>query len=102
MEPGTVDFSKHYSVSCYPGVAFRVLRYVEIPEGDWELICDDENCLHDLDTCCVYNTWTTIDYEWVIAVITGDNHQFMIEVSELSEIGDDDYCPSCGQIGCDW
>jgi hypothetical protein len=37
---------------------------------------------------------------WVRAVMVGDDTRYEVEVSDLRPIADDDYCGSCGQIGC--
>jgi hypothetical protein len=32
----------------------------------------------------------------------GDNREFTIDIDDLAEIQDDEYCHCCGQIGCGW
>ena len=38
----------------------------------------------------------------VIAVMVGDDREWKVDPSDLTEIGSEDYCSSCGQIGCGW
>lgn len=37
---------------------------------------------------------------WAYVVYVGDDREQLVEVSELTEIADEDYCHECGQIGC--
>ena len=67
-------------MASFPGVAFRVVGHAE----KW-----NEK----------YQT-TDIDPDWVDAVMVGDDHKHRIEASELTVIGEDEYCHQCGQTGC--
>lgn len=40
------------------------------------------------------------DHAWVVMV--GDDQLHLVERAQLTEISEDDYCPSCGQMGCQW
>ena len=51
----------------------------------------------------------TPDTEWtgelektgnIVAVMVGDDRQFIYDPKELLEILEDSYCGGCGQIGC--
>lgn len=52
------------------------------------------------------------DYEWSgiiyqhpgrrLVHMVGDDREFDVDVDDLSPLADDDYCGSCGQIGCPW
>lgn len=39
---------------------------------------------------------------FVQAVMIGDNREFTIDIDDLAEIQNDEYCHCCGQIGCGW
>jgi hypothetical protein len=32
--------------------------------------------------------------------MVGDDRVHVVDVDDLTEISDEDYCPGCGQIGC--
>ena len=75
-------FDKVYSVEGFPSVAFRATNYKEIYDEDYE--------------------WTGIvelDYDYVVAHMIGDDKDFILDIEELTPT--EDYCPECGQIGCE-
>ena len=78
-----INFDGRFSVSFYPGIAFYLLGYSAEQhvdeDGEVENIMDNEN---------------------VVAVMVGDDRRHIVHVSDLKEIAEEDYCPSCGQIGC--
>lgn len=57
-------------------------------------------------------TWRGPDYEWSgieyvnpgrrLVRMVGDDRTFDYETAILTPLADDDFCPSCGQIGCGW
>lgn len=56
-----------------------------------------------------WETQPTEDTEWdgieertgkVVCSMVGDDRRFTFEPDELTPIKDEDYCASCGQIGC--
>ena len=56
-----------------------------------------------------WETQPTEDTEWdgieertglVVCVMVGDDRRFTFEPEELTPLRDDDYCGTCGQIGC--
>lgn len=100
-EPNFTD--ARYTVDGYGGVAFYLTRYstTEEYEGDY-LACDDEDCDHELSESCWLEGDTSIvtDLDWVYAVMVGDDREHLVEVTELTKIADEDYCSSCGQVGC--
>lgn len=102
MDTEKLDFSKRYAVQSYPGIAFRIQRYLEEPHFDEFLVCDDEDCWHEFETCYVVDSYTDINYGMVVAIMVGDDREHIIDVDELTPIEDDDYCGGCGQIGCGW
>lgn len=75
--------SNAYKIKSYPGIAWYVLG--------WEL---------------VYNE----DPEWsgekersgkIVAVMVGDDRKFIFEPTDIKVLNEDEYCHSCGQIGCE-
>lgn len=82
VEP--LDFDARYRIESMPGVAFWLKGYAQIPDG--------------------FPDYAMADYvddpDRVVAVMVGDDREHTIDVSELTKISEDDYCPGCGQIGC--
>lgn len=90
MSAPTIDLDARYSVAGYRGVAFYLLGYVE----------EDE---HDPETGENVTEWTGIklvDRDRVRAVMVGDDRVHEVEVADLTELGEFDYCAECGQVGC--
>ena len=38
----------------------------------------------------------------LVCVMIGDDYKHHVQIDDVHEIDDDDYCSGCGQIGCDW
>ena len=76
------DFDATYRVESYSGVAWRAWKWETLPDED---------------------TWWS-GYEVptgkIIAHMVGDDSEFTFDPDEFIKIGDDEYCPECGQIGC--
>lgn len=82
-EPKPLDMDAHYTVEGYKGIAFYLRGYVEEDDADTE--------------------WTgikAVNRDQVRAVMVGDDREHIVDVSDLTVIGEDDYCHECGQIGC--
>lgn len=91
----TIDFSAHYMVDGYNGVAFWLKRHATtIYEVEHEYTDIDGNTLIE------YSYEEDIDPDMVIAVMVGDDREHLVHVSNLELLEDDDYCSTCGQIGC--
>lgn len=101
-----LDFDARYSVAGSPGIAYWLKGYVQVTDecqghpaedhydpdphaGIGEVFYCDGSCEEPHD-----NT------DMVIAVMVGDDREHLIDVDDLTVIGEDDYCPECGQIGC--
>jgi hypothetical protein len=76
------------------GIAFQVIR-------------NDYEDHHYSD----YDEESDTDFHWVEEVIipdrfacvmVGDNRIFSFYEQDLEVIDEDEYCGSCGQIGCEW
>ena len=83
-----------YTVSGYRGVAWRVYGW-ELQDVLEEDFYDDET-----DTLVVGTEFIEERTGKVVCVMVGDDRRFTFEPSELMPLDDDDYCGSCGQIGC--
>jgi hypothetical protein len=96
------DFSQLYTVSYYPGVAFRALRYDSnyIDNGFWISDIDPEFD-DDVDSDYYQSYWEEVtDTDRVIVIAIGDDLEEPVDISNLTVL-ESDVC-SCGQIGCDW
>lgn len=79
-----IDFGARYRVATMPGVAFWLKGYVQIPDGFPDYAMPDY----------------VDDESRVRAVMVGDDREHVVDVEDLTVIGEDDYCSGCGQIGC--
>jgi len=71
-----------YRVSGYDGVAWHVYGWETEPDEDTE--------------------WSGIENRTgkVVCVMIGDDRRFTFDLDEIVPINEEEYCPSCGQIGC--
>lgn len=77
-EPADISFpADAYRVTGYDGVAWYVLGW-EVEPGEEEMEATGR----------------------VVAVMVGDDRRFTFDLDELSPLGEGEYCPDCGQIGC--
>lgn len=79
-----IDFDARYTVAGYRGVAFWLVGYApdttyDEDTGEYEDIVRDDQ---------------------VVAVMVGDDRKHIVDVDDLTKLDDDDYCHSCGQVGC--
>lgn len=79
-----MDFDATYKVEGYGGVAWRVTGYTTEIVVDWDFDNEAE----------IENT------SMVEAHMVGDDRTFTFDVDDLTVIDKEDYCPECGQIGC--
>lgn len=103
LNADTLDMSLTYRAESLPGVAVRVVDYgrTEEYEGDL-LVCVDEECSHDLSEMCWAegDTSLVVDFDHAVVVMVGDDRRHTVDVSELTPIPENGFCPECGQIGC--
>jgi hypothetical protein len=110
-----VDFDARYAVADMPGVAFWLHGWaMETTEESWTLACDDPAHVYEPDSddepesddthngaCYLYSEpETAADTTRVRAVMVGDDHEHIVDVSDLTALPDDGYCRECGQTGC--
>jgi hypothetical protein len=78
----TTFCAEAYTVRGYGGVAFRVYGWETQPDADTE--------------------WTGLEERTgrVIAVMIGDDYRHSVDLDDITPIAREDYCGSCGQIGC--
>lgn len=85
-------------VKGFSGVACTVLG----PEKVWEpitcFVTDAEGNEYEEETG--EGEWVEGDGSRVRVRMVGDDHVYVVEVSDCTEIEPEDYCDGCGQIGC--
>jgi hypothetical protein len=98
------DFDARYAVATYPGVAFYLVGYVQTREecqGHPAEDCGDEHAaLGEVLYCDGSCEEPHDDTSQVRAIMVGDDREHIVDVEDLKLIGEGDYCPGCGQIGC--
>lgn len=97
----TVDFGARYRVAGYNGVAFYLRGYATDMQEIETWFCDHtDSPVHGYDCEVAYDYETVERTDMVRAVMVGDDREHLIDVDDLTPIDEDDYCGSCGQIGC--
>jgi hypothetical protein len=104
-----LDLDARYVVAGYKGIA----QYIYGFPKRWEpymtfTTCDDPSCVchdgadqeHEVDSG--EGEWVEQDETCgrVIMVMVGDDTKREVDISDLTKLGDLDYCASCGQVGC--
>ena len=90
------DFKPAYKVAGHGGVAWRVTGYVK----EDRLV---EDYFEDEDGIACYAEWDEVeDTTRVVAHMIGDDSDWTFDVTDLTPLADDEYCSSCGQVGCGW
>lgn len=100
IDPDTgIDFDARYSVRGFRGIAFRLWGY----SGEWQIPewTDTDDDGNDVTYYGEEPEWVE-DRSRVLAIMVGDDHRWTVEVDDLTPISEEDYCGSCGQIGCGW
>lgn len=95
LEPG--DYVR---VKGWRGVAFTLIG-PEIVKVDHETrLCPIDDDCHGCDDCYMTYDVELRDTGRVIAIMVGDDHRHVVDLEDLALLGDDEFCGSCGQIGC--
>lgn len=93
-------------VSGYRGVAFYVVGHEteeRVIEPDWDTLRDDDGNPMDADTWWPdENDIETVPTGRIIVCMVGDDRHHSVDPTDITPLDDDDYCGSCGQIGCGW
>lgn len=98
-----IDMDARYSVAGYSGIAFYLTGYATDSQEITVPLCEHlEDGPHDDDCEYIIECEETLRDDMVIAVMVGDDREHTIDVDDLTRLDDDEYCSSCGQIGCGW
>ena len=81
-ESDTAFDNKTYRMRGYNGIAFYVLGWQTEPDEDTE--------------------WSGIENRTgsLLAVVVGDDHKYIVEPDDLTELDEAEFCNGCGQFGC--
>lgn len=97
----TLNMDGRYQVSYWPGVAVWIKRQHTETIGEDILVCNEDECPHDLsEMCWIYEEGTVMVPDAYVVVMVGDDREHVVAVEDLTEIDEDAYCGGCGQIGC--
>lgn len=100
MQITKLDQKAHYSVKGWAGIAFFIWGFPKRwePYVGFELDEDGEEVEVELDE----GEWVEQDETCgrVLVVMVGDDKKHEVDVEDLTQIEEEDFCPSCGQIGC--
>jgi len=90
----------YVTVNGYKGIAWYVQGHDKVwePETYWEIDDDDHTHKYLADT----GEGELIDGDDWVCTMVGDDRDFTFEEHELTKIPEEDFCGSCGQIGCGW
>jgi hypothetical protein len=96
-----VNFDGRFKVKNSPGIAYYLLGWSA--EYRPSIIIDLDEDGEEIET----EFWDDpelcrTDDDRIVAVMVGDDQRWTIDKSDLTEIDEEDYCGSCGQIGCGW
>lgn len=82
IEDILADPDARFTVDGYRGITFYAIRAETAPDEDTD--------------------WTGIEEPTgnVIMIMVGDDRKFSVDPGDVTRIADEDYCSSCGQIGC--
>ncbi len=81
-EPATEYPAEAYRIDGFSGIACRILGWETEPDEDTE--------------------WTGYEQRTgrLVVVMIGDDHRFTADPEDVHELADDEFCWTCGQIGC--
>ena len=97
MKVEEVDFGKYVAVESYSGIAFWMDDWVKSIEEQYVEYFDSD------DSGEVFFGWEEVEVvsdSVVECYMVGDNKKFEFDISDLTRIDVNDFCVSCGQIGC--
>jgi hypothetical protein len=97
-ETTELDFDARYSVIGHGGVAWRLVGYKTERRPSIGIMEDEDG--NEVEYECWEDTEEVEDRSQVVAIMVGDDHKWTFDVDDVREIGEDDYCHVCGQIGC--
>lgn len=104
-----LDLKARYVPKGFGGVAFFIRGFPKRVEPITSLgECDDDDCdchtdenkLHEIETGETEEIEQDESCGRVLVTMVGDDRIFEVEVEDLTKLRGDEYCHSCGQVGC--
>jgi hypothetical protein len=92
-----VDFGQYVTTDDYKGIAFWVDNWAKDVKQEYVEYIETD------DSGEVFFGWEEVEVisdSVVECYMIGDDRMFRFEISELTLIDVNDFCGSCGQIGC--
>lgn len=96
-EQNGVNFDAHYQVKGFRGIAFNLLGWLAEAVPVMSIGLDDEGNEFEFETG---ETELESNTDSVVAVMVGDDHRYIINTADLIPLNEDEFCHSCGQVGC--
>lgn len=98
-ESTAVDMSARYAVQGHGGIAFYLDEYAtEWTSEEW--LYDGEGDPDDEGSYVYCEPEQVENRSQVRAIMVGDDYVWIVDVDDLTMIGEEDYCHECGQVGC--
>lgn len=92
-----INFDAAFTVRGWRGIAFRLIGYAKINEPIMCYLLDGDGNEVEQES----GEYDQVeDRDNVIAVMIGDDRKHIVAVEDLTEINEEQFCHSCGQIGC--
>jgi hypothetical protein len=84
MDLGTLNDDDRYRVAHYPGVAFWYAGpQIELYDDGGDEPAERQTGM-------------------ALMVMVGDDRRHVVDPEDVSPLAEEDYCHSCGQVGCPW
>lgn len=96
-----INMDGRFKVEGWPGVAVRIDGYVKT--WDPYIAIDEDEDGNEIEIETGEGEWVDdVESGMVNVVMIGDDAKHVVDISDLTEIDDEDYCSDCGQLGCGW
>lgn len=99
MTTTELDLNTRYRVTGHGGVAFELLGYERVWVPTMVLMTDGDGNEYEVPDDSGEGNWEYTEGSVRVRMV-GDDRVFTEDIDDLTPLGDDDYCPECGQIGC--
>lgn len=94
-----IDWSTRYRSPVFPGVALRIVGFVQTWEPETSIAVDKDG----VEYVCETGEGEWVDDpsgEMVRVIMVGDDRTHEVALADLVPLAEVEYCGSCGQVGC--